>query len=158
MTTTYTRNSNPKYWDSYRENANCGSFALDIKGSWFEFGEEWDSKIYKLFDEGFDERAVESEMLEWAASRILSTCKWVESVDSPDDVTPNEDLIAFRVGITKQDNDFHFRVRKNGQWFEKNGSGNVKPIKVWDIKNTWYGPDIMYNSDIKFFKFKADKI
>lgn len=163
----YTRNSNPEYWSTYRNDANCGSYALDVKDEWFDFdyefesGETFDDRASHYIDEGYSDKESADLLAQECIPLILKKCPWVELVEDETAVDDDEILIAFRVGVEtdteydSQSSDFHFRVRRNGEWYEKNGNGNIHKCWVFDIHNTWIGPDISYNSNIVFFKFKA---
>ena len=169
----YKRNKDPKFWQENRENCNCGSFALNVT-SWFvpyEVDEDDDEdpffandrsvRIEELYNEGFDREQIMSILLEEDASFILSHCLWVEEVKL-EDTLPTDRVVSYRVCLDKDgfvdgdlDDDYHFRVRINGFWFEKCGATEIRFCGTEAEEEPWETtPSLVYDSDIKYFRFR----
>ena len=76
-----------------------------------------------------------------------------------EEVDEDEELIAFRIGIFKDedfegfDTDFHFMVRRDDMWMEKRGSTEVRFCEF--TEDTWIGTDcVRYNGPIIFLAKK----
>lgn len=164
----YERNKDPNFWAAKNNECNCGSFALNVT-SWFspydndeEYTEidrtQW---MKDLCQAGKSKNEIEYLILERDAQEILKICPWIERVDYSE-VTPDERLIAYRLKIeasdflgTILDEDFHFRVRIGGFWFEKCGSYDVKLCDNQDIFADWESTtDLIYDSSIAFFRYR----
>ena len=97
---------------------------------------------------------------------ILRVCPWLEPVLSHE-IQPQDRIVAYRIGIeffdtiwseNCFDDDFHFRLRINGFWFEKNGEEEIRLCPEQDVTKIWHGnPNLIYDSDIIYFRIK-DKI
>lgn len=160
----YKRNSDPYYYESHCENANCGSFALNLQG-WYDpelYFEENHGYISDWIEEaeweGWDDTEksdfyanvlVDGMLIEFADElRILSSEK--------DDLLENEELIAFRTYCTCENEDgwdwprwdFHFRVFRGGRWQEKQGNS---PVEDYCDMNDWG----QYISEIFYFAHKV---
>ena len=156
----YNRNTEKTAFGDYIDlNRNCGSFALDIQ-EWFypyddvydeeldEFAGDRRNEIEDLFENGCSDYEVE-EIIE-------KVCPWVERINKYD-IKDSDRIVAYRVGIHYDDGvidtDFHFRTRINGNWYEKNGSSNIKQIygnETWNL-----GCQLnYYDSKTVYFRFK----
>ena len=168
MQSPYQRNTNPKFWSEPHTECNCGSFALNVT-SWFspynnyeDFSEQdRNNLIEEMYYEGFGREEIMEAVLQKDQEEILRACPWIEPV-LPHEIQPKDRIIAYRIGIefcdtiwseTCFDDDFHFRLRINGFWFEKNGEDEIKLCAEQDVTKIWHGdPYLVYDSDIIYFK------
>lgn len=168
----YTRNNDPRFWQNQgnTRSYNCGSFALNA-ASWFapydngnDYTEATREQLFRdLLDEGYEREDVMDFVLRRDQEEILRACPWLEPV-LPDEVSKEERLIAYRISFSYGDffegfidEDFHFRVRIGGFWFEKCG---VDPIKFCDnqnIQENWVTtPWLIYDSEIVYFRIRQE--
>ena len=168
----YVRNTNPHFWKKARPNHNCGSFALDTP-AWVmpydndnEYTNEYrTSLILEMMDEGLDRETVMEVILLEDQISILGACHWIEPV-LPEEIKPEDRVIAYRLFLDEEsfergviDDDYHFRVRINGFWFEKCGQEEIRfcgtsaETEPWEV--TSY---LRYDSDIIYFRFKKNEI
>ena len=173
METIYERNPDLKFWASPHPECNCGSFALNVT-SWFspynnyEDHTEHDRNnlIEEMYYEGFGREEIMEAVLQKDQEEILRACPWLEPV-LPHEIQPQDRIVAYRIGIeffdsawseNCFDDDFHFRLRINGFWFEKNGEEEIRLCPEQNVTKIWYGdPYLIYDSDIVYFRIK-DKI
>lgn len=177
----YSRNSDrtKMKWD---KSLNCGSYALDVD-SWFHPYSNWDENEGRDIDDiwTYDERADDVEyyydegrslsdiydyVLEKDIEEILFQCPWVRqcTLGECDD---GRRMIAYRIGIKQEslrdygdfEGDFHFRLRENGRWTEKNGAGPVhlaRGCDNFDAPWIYDEGDYIYDSPIIYFCFRED--
>ena len=152
-------------WREKIRQYNCGSFALNTTDWYCPFNEEEEnnrlSLIREMYDEGFSREAILESLLEIDQEFILDSCPWIEPIFLSE-AKADDRLIAYRLFLDRDmleagevDEDYHFRVRINGFWFEKCGEeevrfcGTVADEQPW--KTTSY---LVYDSDVKYFRFK----
>lgn len=166
----YYRNTDPSIWKGTNTYCNCGSFALDVT-SWFSpYDNEGSTYCYEdrvdlivdMWEEGYEKEDIYAILLEKDQEEILRVCPWIEPV-LLSEAEPEERLIAYRLVLDLEESelfssyveeDFHFRVRIDGKWYEKCGEGPVVLCENQDVTQEWHccgGMD--YDSDIIYFRF-----
>lgn len=175
---TYMRNSD-RTKVNWNGCLNCGSYALDVD-NWFhpysnwdedDGREEWDAWTYDeraddieyYYTEGASFEEIYDHILEKDTAEILFQCPWVRQCD-PRECDDGRRMIAYRIGIDWDyledygcfEGDFHFRLRENDVWTEKNGAGQVHTVEFDDIYDTWECGSNTYDSPIIYFCFKED--
>lgn len=158
----YSRNTKRFFWAVPRPYCNCGSFALDIP-VWFlpyEDGQESDRRLAILngWFAGDSRKEIMERLLAADEKAILAACPWVERI-TLNEARPQDRVVAYRIGIDgledgNVDEDFHFRVRINGQWFEKCGEENVRPCPTKSPNWAWRNGNFYYDSRIIYFRFR----
>ena len=53
--------------------------------------------------------------------------------------------------------DFHFRLLKDGEWWEKNGAGPVHKVVGTDGENWEVDEWLVYSGPIKYARFRREK-
>lgn len=114
-----------------------------------------------MYYEGFGREEIMEVVLQKDQEEILRACPWIEPI-LPNEIQPEDRIIAYRIGIefcdtiwseNCFDDDFHFRLKINGLWFEKNGEDEVKLCAEQDVTKIWHGDQyLIYDSDIIYFK------
>lgn len=182
----YERNTRPDFYEGNDE-CNCGSFALGLTTWFVPYIDEADEDEFDERDafsyteierterliEALEEGVAIDELLEATIDKdwdfILSACPWLKPIKYEDieKTAPNEQIIAYRLYIDPEqecstwmivdDMDFHFRVRIDGEWYEKCGGGPVCRLGTdIDILEPWEGPgNIVYDGPIRFAKVVA---
>ena len=171
---TPTKNTNSHFWDSPRRDCNCMAYAFNYDG-WmtpYDSDYEWDSstdRFYDIYDmvlDGWSKEDIYEELLARDKEYMLKHFPNLREIEFKDLYTlPVETtVIAYRVGLQyceddvdsmyDWDCDFHFRVRRNGKWSEKYGSGEVvdctmRPQDNWVLVE--YPEDFVYDSRILLF-------
>lgn len=155
---------------------NCGGYALRTFSWYCPNPYSLIDKIEELLNEGFNFDETENIMTEWMVQSMLSDFKGSLSVIEGRDVIeatkdPSKEVIAFRLGISCDDEDewldsiangytpdydaidtdFHFCVFRDGVWMEKCGDGDVRRVYNTDITAVWDGY-IMYDGPIVFLE------
>lgn len=166
----YERNKNPKFWSKHHDDCNCGSFALDVT-DWFcpyDNGGDYtlesrDELFIDLMNEGYSREDVMSQIMQYDVAEILRVCPWLEIISNPEDIADNERVIAYRLSLKKEDfdegeidEDFHFRVRIGGFWFEKCGMDAIRFCPNQNVEEAeWLSSDnLVYDGEIIFFRVK----
>lgn len=154
----YTRNLDHHFWEQDQRHSNCGSYALNIQ-EWVypddeESLEDREDVMYNMWDATMDEDETANALAERDWSAILRLFSFLRPVDTHTAADPSKEVIAYRVGIAYNeeedylDEDFHFRVRRNGVWYEK--CGTMRPHECFnqDVEAEWATPngDLIYNS------------
>lgn len=161
----HTRNAGNTPVDDY----NCGGFALGTF-SWFMpyySSEERENSVDEMIEDGVSRRDIMDTLTEEDIDYILDNVDDIYRIRRPSDAPKDTRVIAYRVTLspcgTNNDErdaedmnlgsyflDFHFRVRINGYWFEKNGFEDIKPCKFeegdWDCGDNllYYDGQIIY--------------
>ena len=164
----YIRNTNPTFWKEEHRDCNCGSFALNVT-SWvtpydnddFYTDSQRTSMIEEMYDEGFAIEDIAETVVELDVNAILRACPWLERV-SLDETTSNDRVVAYRIYIDEDallageiDDDYHFRVRINGFWFEKCGEEPIRFCGTFADEAPWHiSPFLVYTSKVIYFRFK----
>ena len=180
MNQLYARNRDANFWDKDRTNCNCGSFALNLT-TWFtpyldneleeermpecDYTEEArDCFIEDCLDEGLSEEEIIEELIEKDWEFILAVCPFLRPIKLKD-ARPGDRVIAYRLMLRTEedswgdryisDQDFHFRVRIDGYWFEKCGSNSVVILRRGAEEGDWDYPSthLCYTGPIKYAKF-----
>lgn len=164
---TYTRNTDPFFWNTNRKSCNCGSFALNVT-SWFcpydnddEYTDKYRSSlIQEMFDEGFSKESIIDNILELDQEAILKACPWLEPV-LLEETSIEDRVVSYRLYLDDDDffgnidDDYHFRVRINGFWFEKCGEDPIRFLGTAADEEPWQVSHyLIYDSDVKYFRFK----
>ena len=129
---------------------------------------ERDHRIAELIDEGYSAEEVADLAVEYDWEFILRTCPWLEPINSVEDADLDDRIIAYRLmchyeeGWTTwdvvDDMDYHFRVRIDGVWYEKCGSGPIRKLGYMYNEADWhcgYDDSLVYNGKIKYARFKT---
>ncbi len=147
---TYTKNKDKEFYIKNQSRTNCGSFALNVK-EWVDV--ESIDGCYSESYEGYEYKFISQALLEESVGELLYTFDTLRLLESKEDaIKDNEELIAFRIGDYNEGipTDYHFRVKRNGKWQEKCGSGPVKDCEEWDDNCPW-SEGIVYDSDVIYF-------
>ena len=157
----YTRNKDMSFWDKRRAYANCGSYALNVQ-EWVVpvDDDEYDhdtreDMMYGIWEATGDEKEVADALVERDWEQIQKDFPFLRPIGHPNEVPDDVEVIAYRVGIAYDedtdylDEDFHFRVRRNGIWHEKHGTMDPHECYCQSIEGEWVTPmsDLEYNSD-----------
>ena len=173
----YKRNSNPKLFEEKQDDTNCGSFALNVT-KWYtpyltddtdnddalwkyeEYErEQW---VMEMLQEGYSREEIMEAVTERDFEFILKTCPWLVPIDESE-IDTKDRVIAYRLSLEITDEpeefdmdeygDFHFRVLIDGEWWEKNGAGQVHKVdcpdaEIWEVDD-W----LVYDGPIMYAKF-----
>lgn len=151
---------------------NCGGYALGTY-NWllpYEDEDEEDSRcdfVYDLNTKGdYTNTDLANILLEQDVAYLLDTYEdLIDDLESLDLANEDDIVIAYRVCVynnndwfdsTDVTTDFHFKVRIDGQWYEKQGNSQIKECEL-KPDEFWYIPgddSIEYNSDIHYFRRK----
>lgn len=177
----YKRNSNPHLFDENVYSTNCGSFALNVT-EWYmpyiyddecdeamsQYSESERSEyVYELLSEGYSVIEVMERLIEKDFEFILKTCPWLIPIKK-EEIDPKDRVIAYRLSIDNNFDsadefdmddytDFHFRVLIDGQWWEKNGAGEVHLVEDMNEDEWWVDDWLVYGGPIKYAKFREDR-
>ena len=157
----YTKNHDPNYFYTNLQDGNCGSFALNIK-EWYLSDRKFDNTdiAWEMECQGYDLNSILEYLTSINVEQILADfVDEIRLLDSKEEVKENEELIAFRVGVFDDsfddiDTDFHFRVKRNGEWMEKCGSTEVRRCELEEGVNWTNSSGDIYNGPIVFFAKK----
>ena len=165
----YIPNRNPKFWHKKRPEYNCGAFALNTP-SWVapfdnddHYTEEARQNLIKeMMDEGFDRKTIMETVMIMDQESLLAACPWIEPV-LPEEIRPEDRIVAYRLCLDEDafeageiDDDYHFRVRINGFWFEKCGRDPIRFCGLKADEEPWRTtPYLLYDSEVKYFRFKV---
>jgi hypothetical protein len=165
----YIRNTNPLFWLQKRKRCNCGSFAMNMT-SWFtpydnnsKYTEPIRSGIIRdMYEEGYSKEDIYEEILERDCKEILRTCPWIEQIEL-EEARWWDKLIAYRIWFDEDaltmvdtvDDDFHFRIRICGLWFEKCGEDPIRFCGFRAAKKEWKTSEyLIYDSRTIYFRYK----
>lgn len=173
---TYNRVTDLLFWERKQKNCNCGSFALNVD-TWFlplgngEVYNEREDKIRELYYCGCSREDILEIFLEKDVECILALCPWIEPIDR-EEIRPEDTVVAYRLALELEetedaidgemyidylDEDFHFRARFDGVWYEKCGSTEIEICDEQDedIEEPWNtGYGMVYDSPIRYFRYK----
>lgn len=164
----FIRNNDPNFWQKHHSNCNCGAFALDTPTWVTPYGnddiytdEERQNLIQEMMDDGFDRESVMEAILMADQESILRACPWIEPVLA-NEIRPEDKVVAYRLHLDSDtfyageiDDDYHFRVRINGFWFEKCGQDPIRFCGTFTDEAPWrVTPYLVYDSDIIYFRYK----
>lgn len=117
--------------------------------------------IRDMYEEGFSKEAIMEAIMVLDQESLLRSCSWIEPV-LPEEISPNDRIVAYRLfldetalefGIVEED--YHFRVRINGFWFEKCGHDPIRFCGTELEEGPWITtPFLIYDSDVCYFRFK----
>ena len=123
--------------------------------------------VYNKNQEGdYTNTDLANMLLEEDIEYLLETYEdLIDNLDSLEEADDDDIVIAYRVCVYNNVDwfdccdvvtDFHFKLRVDGQWYEKQGGA---PVHECDLKpdEFWYIPgddEIEYNSDIHYFRRK----
>jgi len=93
-------------------------------------------------------------LAEYDWKNILKLFPVLKPIPTHTAADPQTEIIAYRVGLRlyedskELDEDFHFRVRRNGVWYEKQGTQTPHECYDQNIEGKWMTPngDLEYNS------------
>ena len=164
-----TRNKDPLFWSKHHPGLNCGSFALNLLkwyvpyGSWTDDGYDMDERedwMHEMWENDCPMEDIEEFVLERDWEHILKDCPWLVPIESLDESAADDRIIAYRLYVKDEggllDDDFHFRVRINGFWFDKCGTEKIRFLGTEADEEPWESEDsdLIYTSSIKYAKFK----
>lgn len=169
----YELNTNPDLWKTHSTGHNCGAFALNIDGwvtPYCPIDDEDDeedsgylrsSVIEEMYEDGLSIDEITDALLALDSEMLLAACPWIERINL-EDARPDDRVIAYRVFVDEDsleegeiDDDFHFRVRINGFWFEKCGQDPIRFCGTFADEAPWYvTPYLIYDSEVIYFRFK----
>lgn len=157
----YTKNHDPNYFYDCPCEGNCGSFALNVK-EWYISDRDFDNTdiAWDMEIQGYDLEAILDYLTSKNVEQILEDfTDEIRIVTEENEVKKDEELIAFRVGVFDDDfeeidSDFHFRVKRGGQWMEKCGSTEVRECELEKDKFWSNSSGEIYNGPIVFFAKK----
>ena len=176
----YNRNTNPKLYQERAFHTNCGSFALGVNEWYCPYVEDCDIDSYddylwqyseserrdwieSLVFDGIDKEDILEDVIEKDFEFILKTCPWLEPI-CEDEIDGGDRVIAYRLSIdlsggreefdADDDTDFHFRALIDGEWWEKNGGGEVHRVEdpeSW-VVDEW----LEYEGPIRYARFRRE--
>lgn len=148
---------------------NCGGFALDTLDWFFPYtdigGREEDA--FNLYMSGAAAEDIRDLFLQRDIQFMLHKFKGrLVQINDLSEAKPTDRVICYRVavGIDTENfdddifvsTDFHFKVRINGQWFEKIGE-DAPTLCDLDADSEWYlNYNIIYDSANAFFILKSE--
>ena len=112
-----------------------------------------------MYEEGVSKQVIFETLLALDQQSLLRACSWIEPVLF-NEIRPEDRVVAYRLYLNEDDldvglldDDFHFRVRLNGEWWEKCGEDLVRTCDMEE--DPWYvSPVLKYDSEIVYFRFK----
>lgn len=135
----YTRNSDPKYYETHQGISNCGSYAFNIK-EWYDADSDFEDNVGDIFMwikdmvyEGYSDEEISDIYAEEIVPKILDDfdgeVREIDGENSP--LAPNEELVALRTFCYYDEDgwcnyDFHFKVFRDSRWMEKCGDTAVR--------------------------------
>ena len=146
---------------------NCGGFALKTYDWVTPYTPDIEEHISYYTEEDREEYMLEladecddleiGDCVVWRdADELCRKYPFLEVVHLEDTVLTDR-VIAYRVFVEiidgrVWDTDFHFKVRENGFWFEKNGDGPVRLVDL-DADKPWisFRDGLCYTSEIVYF-------
>ena len=161
----YKANNDPNYFKDHCLFTNCGSYAFNIRG-WYgpdhnADQDDTDLGIYLIEEEGLDYEEALQVLFEEDVERICQDFD-VTEVNSKDyPLKSNEELIAFRMCVNRTFYyeelliDYHFRVKRDGKWMEKCGSGPVREVEDYNERPWIISEDLVYWGPIAYFVKKT---
>ena len=156
--------------NTYQTNYNCGGYALRTF-SWFYPADEdmdwnWsvrEDHIDDYIEDGYDDEDVAMMILDEDVDYMLEHIKTLSLYEEdPKKYEPRlgEELIAYCIYVDSynEDNDFHFKVLRDGKWMEKNGGGPIQEtLPPWEIRS-WHYTGRVYDSEVVYFINKVGEI
>jgi len=145
------------------EKYNCGGYALGTY-DWFKpydyDSEDREDIIYERYCDGESRESIRDSLLFDDIDYMLDYFKGQLHQVDPSKVDDSEDLICYRISVIideEDDNypfihsDFHFKVRRDGEWSEKLGEDlpqncELRPNEDWFLNST-----VIYDSEIIYF-------
>lgn len=142
---------------------NCGSCALNLN-YWYvpegPYGEEnfHDRHLFirDLLDEGYNDEFIRNELTAQDVDFMLKTIKGLRPAFTEDFNDLTKVVIAYRIFFCYDDDydvydsDFHFQVRRDGQWYEKCGSWDVQKIN-FSTEPWFFNEENSYDGPIYYF-------
>lgn len=122
--------------------------------------------MLELYEDDADKGTMEKIVLQHDVEFLLKHYPFLRQIDSLDDCAPDDTVIAYRIFINwdeeygcLDEDDFHFKIRYHGFWFEKPGSGTVTvcqldPNKPWSYNND----GLVYTSPIVYFTTQKELV
>lgn len=161
---TYEKNTDPNYFDAFREETNCGSYAFNICG-WY--APDYFDSIFSDGCNNVEQWIVQNLINGWTIDEITESytdmiveCVMhdfsgeVREVEENYEPAQDEELIALRCYCSYDsyddwaDWDFHFKVLRDGLWVEKCGRNPVQFCSKddWDYRLRSYTGKTVYFS------------
>ena len=161
----YTKNTDLNFFDTYRIDTNCGSFAFNVE-EWYSplivpdpywTMEEWIDAEYDCYENCESFSDAYAAMVREAVLEDFS--ETIRPVKENEPIESNEELVALRCMIYWEESDgeliytdwdYHFKVFRDNKWQEKTGTLAVRDCTLdnWD-----YGIN-NYKSTVYFFAHK----
>lgn len=149
-----TRNESNCRIDEY----NCGGYATGTYHWLCPYNDETDVErqdyMEDLIEDGYTEMEVANKILEWDFEFLQSLFEGRLRKARPQEVSERvESLIAYRIAsddILEDMAEFHFRVIKNGEWWEKCGAGPIEKVPEGGFNEPWDNGCLCYDSEILY--------
>ena len=154
-----TYNKGFDFWNEEHVECNCGSYAFNLD-EWYHPGcicgryDDCDEDVITFLEcwnaEGVSDDELANELASFYLDKIKNDfeneVRIVFESELPTLINEGEEVIAFRAGAYEFDGefdyDFHFKVYRFGQWFEKRGCEPIRPTNLDD----WCA-SLFYNSE-----------
>lgn len=146
---------------------NCGGFALGTYSWYTPYSRHFEKEdmidlIVESIQEGYSYEEITSEILNHFEKQMLKDFDNLRPVAAEYVEKENEELIAFRIFYDIEffdfdevdffDFDFHYRVKRKGNWLEKCGDGPITPCN--NSREAWglYDEEgLCYDSEIRYY-------
>lgn len=142
---------------------NCGGYALGTYNWYFPYNYDREVTVEELIYEGFNEEEIYNILLKEDVDNMLYDFEGrLRLINTEEEANSDEIVIAYRIFIDfcldnnklyYEDSDFHYRVKNNGVWFEKNGDSEIHIVKE-DITEPWIAQCGTYDSDLVLMALK----
>ena len=158
----YTKNNDPNYFVENPSDGNCGSFALNVK-EWYISDMDFDNTTIAndMIEDGNTIEEIFDYLTPRNVNQILNDFKdEVRVLSNKKEIKLNEELIAFRLGVfvyddcTALETDFHFKVKRNGEWMEKRGATEIRYCDLDEDEEWCNSSGEVYNGPIVFLAKK----
>lgn len=163
----FTSNHNPHYYEENEMFTNCGSYAFNIK-EWYGPDDRFNEDDIELGNRLYKEDLLDADdilelLYDRDVNQILEDFDVKQVFNKNIPLKQNEELIAFRMCVnpyapTEEEPlfiDYHFRVKRNGIWSEKNGSHEIKKIDNYSEEPWEFSEELVYTGPIAYFVRKT---
>ena len=163
----FVANHDPNYFKENSFHTNCGSYAFNIR-EWYGPDDKFDEDDIELGNRLYKEGLLDVEdildlLYRRDVKQILKDFKLVQVANQNVTLRPNEELIAFRLCVnpdapTEEEPlyiDYHFRVKRNGHWMEKQGCHEIKMVDNYSEDPWEVSEELIYTGPIAYFVKKA---
>ena len=157
----------PKWITPYLiEDEDWSDEELISQCEYYDYWTEYERRnlIREMIEDRMTSKEIEDVLLEHDTDYLLKRFPNLERIDNPNDTANTDRIIAYRLCVPSiiddpsfdyDDIDFHFRVRIDGIWFEKNGMGPIEQRAF--TEEAWQTTDdLIYDSDIVYFRLNKN--